>query len=436
MKRFAAFILAAGMLLCLGCADGNVISCPAGDGSARGNAAPTQLNRVEKVKVLSFEKWSAQREAMGVDESTYGAMAAFAAKSAGKVLNGTDKNANYSPFSLYYALAMAAQGANGKTAEEMLNLLGMSDAKTLAEQCGNMYRMIASRERDGTAELMLADSLWLSDNYDGAKVNYNQDFLNTCAEQFYAEVFGADFTGQKTADAMTKWIKEKTNGTLAPEMELDPETMLSIINTLYLKDEWTDRFDKNSTADGTFTKANGEKVTCSFMNAIKNQGFMRGENYTASMVSMKNFGSMWFILPDEGVSTDDILSSPETLEEILAGETNGYGMVTFSIPKFEFTSKFNLMEALKSLGMEKAFDSDADFSGISDRAAFISAVKQETYIAIDEVGVEASAFTQIDYCGAGMPQDNAELILDRPFIYIIKGSAPLFMGVINDPSAN
>ena len=163
---------------------------------------------------------------------------------------------------------------------------------------------------------------------------------------------------------------------------------------------------------------------------------MRGENYTASMIGMKNFGSMWFILPDEGVSTDDILSSPETLEEILAGETNGYGMVTFSIPKFEFTSKFNLKEALKSLGMEKAFDSDADFSGISDRAAFISAVKQETYIAIDEKGVEASAFAQIDYCGAGMPQDNAELILDRPFIYIIKGSAPLFMGVINDPSAN
>ena len=107
MKRFAAFILAAGMLLCLGCADGNVISCPAGDGSARGNAAPTQLNKVENVKVLSFEKWSEQREAMGVDESTYGTMAAFAAKSAGKVLNGTDKNANYSPFSLYYALARA-----------------------------------------------------------------------------------------------------------------------------------------------------------------------------------------------------------------------------------------------------------------------------------------------------------------------------------------
>ena len=378
MKRFAAFILAAGMLLCFGCADG--------DGPAKSSAAPTQLNRVENVKVLSFEKWSEQREAMGVDESTYGAMAAFAAKSAGKVLSGTERNANYSPFSLYYALAMAAQGANGKTAEEMLNLLGMNDANTLAEQCGNLYRMIASRERDGKAELMLADSLWLSDNYDGAKVNYNQDFLDVCAKQFYAEVFGADFTSQKTADAMTKWIKEKTNGTLAPEMELDPETMLSIINTLYLKDEWTDRFDKNSTADGTFTKANGDKVTCSFMNAIKNQGFMRGENYTASMVSMKNFGSMWFILPDEGV--------------------------------------------------EKAFDSDADFSGISDRAAFISAVKQETYIAIDEVGVEASAFTQIDYCGAGMPQDNAELILDRPFIYIIKGSAPLFMGVINDPSAN
>ena len=135
MKRFAAFILAAGMLLCLGCADGNVISCPAGDGSARGNAAPTQLNKVENVKVLSFEKWSEQREAMGVDESTYGAMAAFAAKSAGKVLNGTDKNANYSPFSLYYALAMAAQGANGKTAEKKLPEKFFTDPAALPDRC-------------------------------------------------------------------------------------------------------------------------------------------------------------------------------------------------------------------------------------------------------------------------------------------------------------
>ena len=72
MKRFAAFILAAGMLLCLGCADG--------DGPAKSSAVPSKLNKVENVKVLSFEKWSEQREAMGVDESTYGAMAAFAAK--------------------------------------------------------------------------------------------------------------------------------------------------------------------------------------------------------------------------------------------------------------------------------------------------------------------------------------------------------------------
>lgn len=50
MKRFAAFILAAGMLLCFGCADG--------DGPAKSSAAPSKLNKVENVKVLSFEKWS------------------------------------------------------------------------------------------------------------------------------------------------------------------------------------------------------------------------------------------------------------------------------------------------------------------------------------------------------------------------------------------
>ena len=41
----------------------------------------------------------------------------------------------YSPLSLYYALALTAQGAEGQTAEELCALLG-ADKKELAKQCG------------------------------------------------------------------------------------------------------------------------------------------------------------------------------------------------------------------------------------------------------------------------------------------------------------
>lgn len=67
---------------------------------------------------------------------------------------------------------------------------------------------------------------------------------------------------------------------------------------------------------------------------------------------------------------------------------------------------------------------------------YISNIKQESYIAIDEKGVEAAAFTEIDYCGAAaITEDKAEMILNRPFIYGIQDSngVLLFVGICENP---
>lgn len=92
--------------------------------------------------------------------------------------------------------------------------------------------------------------------------------------------------------------------------------------------------------------------------------------------------------------------------------------------------------ALKKLGVNSAFAPDADFTGITDHMAYITDVLQETHIAIDEDGVEASAFTQIDYAGSAMPKGRADMILNRPFIYGItaRNGSLLFMGVCENPS--
>ena len=447
MKKIIAAILALSMLMCLGCAG------PSSDADNADNAnasvqteqpqkgeKPAKLNKVAGVKRLSngdYSGWATVRDNNPVIEDSTAAITAFAAKASAAVLSGNERNVNFSPFSLYFALSMAACGADGGTAEEMLGLLGAGEAKELAKQCGNIYRVMLSKPVEGKNELILADSLWLSDSYQGQKITYSEDFLKTCADEFYSEVYSADFSGTRTAEAMSKWISDKTRGALKPSFEPNPEQFLSIISTLYLKDEWTDRFDSASTAEDTFTKADGSKVKCDFMNAVKSQGFHRGENYTAASLSLKNYGSMTFILPDEGVTTDELLASG-SIFSVTNGEATGYGMVTFKIPKFAFDSSFDLVEPLRSLGMERAFDMEnADFSNMCDIPAAISSIKQDTHIAIDENGVVASAFTKIDYCGAGMPQENADMILTRPFIYIISNNGmPLFVGVIADPSIN
>ena len=90
---------------------------------------------------------------------------------------------------------------------------------------------------------------------------------------------------------------------------------------------------------------------------------------------------------------------------------------------------------LKELGVKLAFESNADFTGITDQMAYISNIQQETHISIDEEGVEASAFTQIDYTGSAMPEGRADMILNRPFIYGITASngSLLFIGICMNP---
>lgn len=438
MKRFAAFAICICVLLCCGCtgAENNTIG-------AAHNSAPKQINKLSAVKEASFDAWQDIREENPINDDTIAAINAFSAQTAAAALGTAQGNACFSPFSLYYALAMAACGAQGETAAELTALLGFEDTLSLAQQCGNIYRVLLSREKDGNGTLDIANSLWLANNYIDAagneqQVNYNEEYINTCAAQFYAEVYSADFASSKTAKEMAAWIKQKTNGTLEAEFNISPETIMSIINTVYLNDEWVDRFDKAKTAEDIFNKADGSHVRCDFMNSVRQQGFFGGSNYIAAGVSMKNYGSMLFVLPNEGTSVNDIITDTATLAEILAGgKDQGYGKVTFKIPKFSFGSSFELVQTLQKLGLNKSFESDADFSGIMDANAFISGVLQQTHISIDEKGVEASAFTQIDYAGAGMPQDNADIILDKPFIFIINSRyGPLFMGVVNDPTAN
>ena len=81
----------------------------------------------------------------------------------------------------------------------------------------------------------------------------------------------------------------------------------------------------------------------------------------------------------------------------------------------------------------------ADFTPLSDtKPLFISGVSQKANISIDEKGVEATAYTDIRYAGAAPPNGRAEMILNRPFIFILTGSdnIPLFVGIINNPNAN
>lgn len=375
-----------------------------------------------------YESRGKVRNENPVDDEFKTAVNLFSYETTVQVFAQNKGNVNYSPLSLYYATALSATGANGKTADEMLALLNMPDKDSLSTQCGNFYRRIYKGNEIG--KIKIANSLWMENN-----IKWKNNFIKNAADNFYAHSFGVDFSDSDTGKVMGQWVADNTNGIITPSIEVLPNQIMSIINTVYFYDEWDNSFNSELTAVDSFTAGDGRQINCEFMNSEDYNGFFKGKGFTRATLGLKNADAMVFILPDEGVSPRELLSTPEKAADVFDNGEEYYGKITWKIPKFSFGSKLDLSDTLKALGVNSAFASDADFSGITDESAFIGKINQDTHIGIDEKGVEAAAFTEISLCGTGAPQAETEMILDRPFIYgVYADGALLFIGICENPN--
>lgn len=381
-----------------------------------------------------YDNWRKIIDENPVNDNTIKGVNDFAYKTSSLILSSSEQNINYSPLSLYYALALATTGAKSETEMELLNLLGIPDTQVLSEQSGNLYRLLYKDNKIG--KLKIANSIWLGNEINGQPITFKDTFVENAVKNFYASSYNVNFSDKETGKAMSKWISENTNGTLAPEIDTNPQQILSIINTVYYYDQWINRFDKDSTVEGVFYLLKGGEVKVDFMNqTISSTGFSKGVNFTKSGLGLKNGGQMVFIIPDEGISPYDLLISSEQMKEIFEGGEDFHGNVVWKIPKFNFNSQLKLKDKLEALNVKLAFESNADFTGITDQMAYINEIQQQTHISIDEEGVEASAFTQIDYVGSATSEGRVDMILDRPFIYGITASngSLLFIGICMNP---
>jgi len=113
------------------------------------------------------------------------------------------------------------------------------------------------------------------------------------------------------------------------------------------------------------------------------------------------------------------------------------GEIDLRMPKFTAENTLELNEPLQQLGMTAAFSRGADFSKISsDKDLFVSKILQKTYIAVDEVGTEATAVTGGAFGVTSLPPPPFPFHADRPFLYaIVKGDSILFLGRFVTPKA-
>lgn len=385
-----------------------------------------------KTRFESPRQWEA------LDSIFLNGLETFAFTSSSLVLSSAsrEENALFSPLSLYMALALAAETASGETQEEFIRALSMPDLDLISQETGKLFRNIYTHNEFG--RLTLANSLWLAHD-----VEFKQPFLDKAASDYYAHSFRINFSSNDAANQISDWISQHTGGRLTNYPPPAVDQVMTLLNTVYFYDEWIYPFNANNTKEDIFYLSDGDTVTTDFMNKETWNSFVRGDGYTASGLSFKNRSSMVFILPDEGISPYEIINDPDILGDALAALEEQhvlYGEVTFAIPKFRFNTEIELIDTLEAMGIRQAFSMEqADFTNLSDtKPLFLTTARQSAYISIDEQGVEAAAYTDLGFAGSAPPEDKAEMILNRPFIFVItgEGKAPLFIGVINNPTSN
>ena len=409
--------------------------------------AVAQPSLPEKLSGDEYEAWMQVRDENPLDEEFAASLSAFSYRTAASVLGeqaeggietaGSDSeseaaNSAYSPISLYFALALATQGASGQTADQMNAVLGAPRVEDVPGQCGNLFRVLAS-DPDATVEL--ANSVWMSS--EGA---FEQGFVDTATQQFYATPFSVEFGKPETDEAIAAWIKEATNGMLDPDIRTDASLLVSIINTAYFKGAWLDRFDAQNTNEKTFHAESGD-VSAQFMTQRFDtpRSYVQTERYARATLPFAGGATMSFVLPAEGLRAADVLADGQLLEEAFSAEASDTAYLTVSLPKADFDSSFDLIPPLESLGMSAPFTDEADFSNLTPASAYISSIDQESHIMWNEEGAEAAAYTNIGISEmSALPEefDEVEITLDRPFLFEIRSSqeVPLFIGLCGDPT--
>ena len=391
------------------------------------------------------QKWAENAGARLKEAAVYeGKLDGFLKKSVPVFLGGkAGENGVYSPLNVYLALAMLAETTSGNTRAQLLSLLGASDTAELRKLANALWDV--NFVDDGVSESLLSSSLWLN-----REIEFIQPTLDVLAEQYKASSYRGEMGTKAFNDALHTWLNEHTGGLLEKQVEgieMNKDTLLTILTAIYLKAPWAAEFSKGATKPETF-HAKGGDLTCDFLHGKAESTVYRDKRFTAGYKRL-NLGvgasAMWFFLPDEGVTPEALLQDGDAINFLLSERAGGehYTNVRLHVPKFDVHAKTDLIPGLKELGVTDVFipivaDFTPTFKDTAELKPYVGEAQHAARVKIDEEGVVAAAYTEISVLKATAILDPTtfDLTLDRPFVFAITGPdrLPLFVGVVNKPA--
>ena len=412
--------------------------------SANAVSIASESRKMERPRSGSDTFWQWYEESEARERTVRNAMVPiidFSTDCSVEVLSGLDTtNRVWSPINAYLALAITAELTGGETQQKVMEVLGVKDLNDLRTKISALWEQVY--QDNGKEISVLANSLWLDKDID-----YQQEAMDVLAYHYYTSVYQGNLGSDQTNKDIAAWLRNHTGGLMnnrSGKVNLTPNSMMALASTVYFQSQWSDKFSGINNTQKPFHTASGD-VTCTFMNKkLAEMNYYWAEDYGAIQLWLENGSTMWFILPDEDKSVDDVLNSGEYMEMITNSETFPYEnhkwmKVNLSVPKFDISSSVDLEPALKEMGLNGLFDpfgNDFSPSVNSETPVYLDSINQDTRVTIDEDGVKAASYIILDFgAGAAPPPDEIiDFFLDRPFVFAITTeSIPMFVGTVNNP---
>jgi serpin B len=365
---------------------------------------------------------------------------------------GTDGNVLFSPFSIFSALSMTYEGAKNNTAAQMASVLRLQTDN--ATRWAGFSSMMSAINASGRAyTLNTSNNLWLEKNF-----SLNAGYTAILTTDYLAAITLLDFVNDPAGSCQTinNAVASQTNNkitNLVPSSDITPETSLVLTNAIYMKADWASKFPAEETVTSIFYKTAVTPVQVSMM--AQTMGGKIEDYYGKAQVMelpyVNNELSMFVFLPPQGQMTDlESVMTGDRINSWFADRVSGAPLtstVKVYLPKFTFSTSYNLVPMLRNMGMTDAFSKTlADFSGmapITDTRLYISDVVHKAFVAINENGTEAAAATAviIGRTSAVITQTvfPPEFMVNHPFIFVIRENttnAILFVGRVMDPGVN
>ncbi len=337
-----------------------------------------------------------------------------------------------SPYSISAAFSMLANGAAGKTYDDISGTLGL---KGSVQELNGYYRELTRQLTgiDPNVTLSVANSFWMNKN-----LTFKTPFL--CALESGYDSFNKalDFSAPETKQEIDDWIRHSTNGLIDHiDANLTPQTGFILSNAVYYKSVWGEQ--PSGEAMMPFLGNEDKSAHIPFIIWDNASCYVDKEVSVCSIPYASGAYSLLALMPASGRFEKFIRNLDTEIFDSYAGKTSvgdANGRYCLRYPLFDISTVLkedNLDSKLVKLGMRDVLSGDMDYSNMLEVPVELTTVHQAK-IVVDRMGTEASAVTTIasELSASGLTSSKiVEVDFDRPFVFAIRESssgAIIFIG--------